>query len=56
MKATQKISRHFECICIYNVIINTSSNLKEKVTRIKKKLSVPQSMPSLFRLRVLKLF
>ena len=34
----------------------TSSNLKEKAMRIKQRLSVPRSMPSLFRLGVLKLF
>ena len=38
------------------LLINTSSNLKEKVIRVKWKLSVPRSMPSLFRLGVLKLF
>ena len=41
---------------LITLLINTSSNLKEKVIRIKWKLSVPRSMPSLFRLVVLKLF
>ena len=41
---------------LITLLINTSSNLKEKVMRIKQKLSVPRSMPSLFRLGVLKLF
>ena len=41
---------------LITLLINTSSNLKEKVMRIKQKLSVPRSMPSLFRLIVLKLF
>ena len=41
---------------LITLLINTSSNLKEKVTRIKEKLSVPRSMPSLFRLIVLELF
>ena len=41
---------------LITLLINTSSNLKEKVIRVKWKLSVPRSMPSLFRLGVLKLF
>ena len=41
---------------LITLLISTSSNLKEKVMRIKQKLSIPRSMPSLFRLRVLKLF
>ena len=41
---------------LITLLISTSSNLKEKVMRIKQKLSATRSMPSLFRLSVLKLF
>ena len=41
---------------LITLLINTSSNLQEKVIRIKYKFSAPRSIPSLFRLGVLELF